>query len=126
MTTIHWPADEWARVKELHAQGLSAVEISKIVKRSSNGIRDKIRWESLTIEQREMRREKINANRRTARRNDPQKHARIHPQRMLTEKAPDFVLEQRALRYATQPRDLTASFFNDPLPGFSALERRGA
>jgi hypothetical protein len=28
-------------------------------------------------------------------------------------------------RSATAPRDLTAAVLGDPLPGFSALERRG-
>ncbi len=37
---------------------------------------------------------------------------------------PAQVLEERERRYALSPRDLTAAFFGDPLPGYSALERR--
>jgi hypothetical protein len=32
--------------------------------------------------------------------------------------------EDRARRYALAPRDLTAAFCGDPLPGYSALDRR--
>ena len=37
---------------------------------------------------------------------------------------PQQVLEERERRYQLAPRDLTAAFFGDPLPGFSALDRR--
>jgi len=38
--------------------------------------------------------------------------------------APPQVLTERNLRLAIPPRDLTAEFFGDPKPGYSALERR--
>lgn len=39
---------------------------------------------------------------------------------------PEFVEELRDRRYSVAPRDLTAAYFGDPLPGFSALDRRVA
>lgn len=38
--------------------------------------------------------------------------------------APSTVLAEREYRLALAPRDLTAALFGDPLPGYSALERR--
>lgn len=37
---------------------------------------------------------------------------------------PDAVLEDRERRYLIQPRDLVASIAGDPLPGYSALDRK--
>lgn len=37
---------------------------------------------------------------------------------------PPEVLAERDRRRELVPRDLTAAFFGDPLPGYSALERR--
>lgn len=37
---------------------------------------------------------------------------------------PSHVLADRDRRMALQPRDITAAFFGDPLPGESYLERR--
>lgn len=37
---------------------------------------------------------------------------------------PDSVLVDRDRRYHLAPRNLTAAFFGDPLPGYSAAERR--
>lgn len=36
---------------------------------------------------------------------------------------PDYVMAERERRMMLAPRDLTAAFFNDPLPGYSALDR---
>jgi len=36
---------------------------------------------------------------------------------------PEAVLAERDARLALDPRDLTAAFCGDPLPGYSALER---
>lgn len=36
----------------------------------------------------------------------------------------EAALAERAVRAAVPPRDLTAEFFGDPKPGYSALERR--
>ena len=38
--------------------------------------------------------------------------------------APAQVLAEREHRLALAPRDITAALFGDPLPGYSALERR--
>lgn len=42
-----------------------------------------------------------------------------------TRAIPNHVIAERDVRLATEPRDLTASFFGDPLPGWSALDRKG-
>lgn len=38
---------------------------------------------------------------------------------------PVDVMAERDVRLATAPRDITAEFFGDPLPGYSALDRKG-
>lgn len=37
---------------------------------------------------------------------------------------PQQILDDRARRYSIAPRDITSAFCGDPLPGFSALEKR--
>jgi hypothetical protein len=37
-----------------------------------------------------------------------------------------LALADRDRRAELEPRDLTAAFFGDPLPGMSALDRRGS
>lgn len=37
---------------------------------------------------------------------------------------PARVIEERDVRLAVSPSNLTAAFFGDPLPGYSALDRR--
>lgn len=39
-------------------------------------------------------------------------------------RVPSEVLAERAYRRSLEPRDITAALFGDPLPGYSALERR--
>lgn len=39
---------------------------------------------------------------------------------------PAHVITERDVRLATEPRDLTAELFGDPLPGYSALDRGGS
>ena len=52
-------------------------------------------------------------------------YARVVPQQAPVVNIPDSVLAERAARLALSPRDLTAAIAGDPLPGRSALERRG-
>jgi transposase-like protein len=50
--------------------------------------------------------------------------ARYQPELITPIHIPLDVMAERDERLAKQPRDLTAAFFGDPLPGYSALERR--
>ena len=52
-------------------------------------------------------------------------YARVVQQQAPVLNIPDSVLAEREARLALSPRDLTAAIAGDPLPGMSALERRG-
>jgi hypothetical protein len=49
---------------------------------------------------------------------------RVLPQEKETARIPPEVLADRDRRRDLQPQDYTAEFFGDPLPGYSALDRR--
>lgn len=50
--------------------------------------------------------------------------ARYQPEEIKSIHIPLSVLAEREHRLAVNPRDYTAAFFGDPLPGYSALDRR--
>lgn len=57
--------------------------------------------------------------------NDAQKSLRIdHRVVSLSEHVPDSALREWRVRLSINPRNLTAAICGDPLPGYSALERR--
>jgi hypothetical protein len=49
---------------------------------------------------------------------------RIVPEALYTLPIPRDVLAERDYRQSLKPRSLTAAMFGDPLPGFSALDKR--
>lgn len=57
-------------------------------------------------------------------RNGSRRKTHFEPAQRLT--VPQRCLDDRDRRYATSHQDLTGAFFGDPLPGFSALDCRGA
>ena len=52
-------------------------------------------------------------------------YARVVQQQAQVVNVPACVLAEREARLALSPRNLTAAIAGDPLPGMSALERRG-
>lgn len=99
-----WTDDETKLALELSEDGVAFSLIAMRLGRNSQSVRDKLR--SL----RGMRRRvKANPSIQTV-------ETRIE--------IPHECIAERDLRSSLSPRDLTAAFFGDPKPGYSALERR--
>lgn len=119
-----WTKGEWQRAEELLQRGHSRSEVALVIGKTPEQLRQKIAYEEMSGEKRELIRQRINARRRERTAGLPPKVVRQRVFTPLLERAPPEVFIERERRRATAPRDLTAAFFNDPLPGFSALDRR--
>lgn len=120
MTTIHWPADKWTRAKDLLALGHSIAVVAHRIGDKAQNLRSKIRWENMTPAQKEARRERINICRKS--RAEIPSERRPQPEQRY-ERAPAYVLEERAQRQAAV-RSPIAELLNEPPPGYSALDRK--
>lgn len=117
MTLRLWTEQEDETILALRASGLKNEAVAIEVNRTHEGVANRFRWLKLSKEERaEYRREKSATRRSRA------KVGKICSAVKLT--YPPQVFEDRNKRYAIAPRDLTASFCGDPLPGHSALDRR--
>ena len=120
-----WTKEEWSRAQELLATGLGYDDIGVRLRRTTRAVKAKFQKENLTPEQR-------------ARRADYQRRKRAEMVAARTvagitfAKVPrettamDKAINERNVRINLAPRNLTAALFGDPLPGYSALDRRGA
>lgn len=109
-------AGEKFRAGNLRFEGRSIKEISRILGRDKQTISHLFNPHA-----------KERARERKQRNRNYQKIAYSQTPPGTFEKAPnipDFVLAERDRRLLLRPRDLTAAFAGDPLPGFSALDRR--
>lgn len=123
MTPNRWQPYEWKKVTNLLSRGYSVPAIAAMIGRKDYQLRDKIRWEQMSVEKREERSAQLRARR--TRQALEQKTARVHLEVVSTAKRPpDELLTERQHRSDLKPRDLTAAFFGDPLPGYSALDRK--
>lgn len=121
VSTIHWPAEEWKRAKSLLDRGFSVPMVSQMIGRSQEKLRGKIRWEVMTIEKRQARAEQIKATRQS-RAKAPETQLKM--EKRTFEKAPAELFTERQKRQRLEHRDLTGAFCGDPLPGYSALDRK--
>lgn len=124
-----WSAEEWARVTQLLSEHDKKV-VARIIGRSFACLVEKMRWEGMTEAQREARRQQVNLRRRAI-------NAGIHKAKTRKDRCTPATiasgyaavsmeaLADRAVRQRLEHRDLTGAFFNDPLPGYSALDQRG-
>ncbi len=124
-TQARWTQDEDTLMQRMRLAGATFEEVAVQVGRAVSTVHNRVRWISMTPEQRAMRATRI----RERKREKPS-----HPYLRGTgiRELNDYVritpcpqaLAERAWRARLAPRDLTASFMGDPLPGFSALDRR--
>lgn len=127
-TNQRWTPEEWERTSGLLALH-NRTAVARMIGRSRGCLVEKIRWEGMTEEQRQRRRDAVR-RRRAAVKSGAVKVRTRKPRRPNTVpqagqiKVCSDVLEERNARALLEPRDLTAAFFGDPLPGYSALERR--
>lgn len=122
MMTRSWTQDEITRALEMRSRGMTPEKIGHALARSSKAVRTKFSWLAMSQSQRVKRNEYERA-RRMGQDKTLTKIAGItfeaHKSRM-----PEEVSSERNSRFSIAPRDLTAAFFGDPLPGYSALDRR--
>lgn len=122
-----WSAEEWERACEL-LKTHSRRKVAVMVNRRIGALEEKIRWENMTEDDRQRRRDQLKARRRAAKA-DAAPRQRRKPVAPVIQIAPrprvcQQALADREIRINSAPRDLTAAFFNDPLPGYSALDLR--
>lgn len=108
-----WSERDTEIALRMHHAGSSDAEIARTVRRSIASVQGRILWVTMSDEQRQRRRDQVNANRRGEFTNAPTR-----------EKVPAEVLLDRERR-ETAPRSLSAVAFGDPAPGQSALDKRG-
>ena len=94
-----------AKILEMRAEGRTLKEIGQAIGFSFSSVADVING----------RRRRVK-NYRVVR---AQPHADC-----VNQRPPDYVIAERDRRYTVAPRDNTAALLGDPLPGYSALDRR--
>lgn len=118
-----WSREEWEKAKAMLAQGFLRETVAAEIGRTLAQLRQKIAWENMSPEVREMKRNRINNWRRAKAALKPAPVVRHRVPSPILEKAPPELFVERARRQMAQ-RDLTGEFFGDPPPGYSALDRR--
>jgi hypothetical protein len=99
----HWTLAEDQTARQMLAIGHSLTEIGKRLGRCRSVVCRKMKQPPMTVDGRRY----LAVNRGGA-----------------TFVIPARVIEERDVRLAVSPSNLTAAFFGDPLPGYSALDRR--
>ena len=122
-TSIPWTAEELKLATDMRAEGKTHPEIAKAVGRSKKAVRNKLNKTSFTSEELVKRAQSAKLYRA---RSCTQNERRVHADGYSTvgSRPTEELIRERDERSALRPRDLTAAFFGDPLPGRSALERR--
>lgn len=118
-----WSREEWEKAQAMLAEGFLRETVAAELGRTLVQLRQKIAWEKMSPEVREMKRNRINAWRRAKAALKPAQPVRHRVPSPILEKAPPELFVERARRQMVQ-RDLTGEFFGDPPPGYSALDRR--
>jgi hypothetical protein len=114
-----WQPEEWIRVKNLIDRKHNLDYIALVSGRSKEQIKGKIRWETMTEEKKQERRDRLNAYRNKERGSNK----RVKPPIMTHRAPPPELLAEREMRLMA-PQTLTGALCGDPPPGFSALDRK--
>lgn len=118
-----WSAEEWQRAQELKASGSDYDQIAELLGRSRKAVKAKFQHMHRTPAQQEHRIEY--QRRKRDRKREYQKSGRQAAGLDNARELPaGEIFIERNERLALQPRDLTAAFCGDPLPGYSALDKR--
>lgn len=115
--TRRWTEDETATLKHLKAEGYLVKTIAHKLGRTEVSVRERWRWINKDEDQKEMRRQQVNMNRQQWRSNQAENIV----SRAL--RASPEAIAERDHRLSLR-RSLTSAFFNDPPPGYSALDRK--
>jgi hypothetical protein len=114
-----WTEQELAELRRMKAAGYRSIAISISLGRTKSAVDEKWRWVNQTEEQCQRRRARINLSRKS--------NYIASPPRAVTyasiSRPSQQMIAERDRRLAV-PRSITAVFFGDPAPGYSALDQR--
>lgn len=120
--TNPWTPEEWERAKQLMAEGAGYDKIAERLGRSRKAVKSKFQEMNRSPKQKEAKLE-YQRRKRSEGKGVGREAAGIRDQHEMP-CAEIFIERNRRLSLA--PKSLTAAFFGDPLPGYSALDRRAA
>lgn len=116
-----WTPEEWQRAKAMLDQGVDRDVVAHAIGRAVGCLKEKIRWEGMSAEQRAARlkhiREKRQANDRAIRANKRQ----VSSGPYVSE---EVLADRDARKVALEQRTITAQFFGDPPRTQSALYKK--
>jgi len=125
MGTTTWTPEMVELLLTLAAEGASATAMAQRFGVKKKAVTDKLYICRLSpVEARERIRNISRRRREKDRASNYQHILRQTDFVIVDNRPPAELIAERDRRNSLMPRDLTAAFFGDPLPGFSALERR--
>ena len=123
---IVWTQKQDETIKTMRMAGATFEEIAVELNKAVSTVHNRLRWISMTPEQRQIRAQQIRERKRKGNPKHPYlKGMRIRDLNDHYTVVPcPKALAERDWRAGLAPRDLTAALCGDPLPGMSALDRR--
>lgn len=122
-----WKPAELKTMHRLIQAGRPYAEIATELERSVASLKHRLQWECRSSESRDQRNARLKEYRRqrdlSVRAGEPNTQG-LNLELGCGPKPGADLLRARDQKASIPPRDLTAAFFGDPLPGYSALERR--
>lgn len=103
MRRLYWTDQQWATAHTMRTEGKSLLDISQAI----GCCKEKVRQE-LSVKKPST--------------NGP-RHKFLGFDAFVRPEISESAMADRDRRFGLRPRDLTASMFGDPLPGYSALDR---
>lgn len=116
-----WTFVEITRLRKLLSEGKTPEQIACQLGMRVQRVKERIRQENKTPEQKKAKYERKIASEGYKNRKTP---AQPYSHPVVASVRPTQEMIHEAQRRADAPRSLTASFFNDPPKGYSALDRR--
>lgn len=120
---LRWTYSEITRLHRLYEAGKSRAEMAADLEMSEERIRQRLQWEDQSSVL-GIARKKRRVAQRLATKAEQKSPRQFFDMVTAGPRPTDRALEERRVRQAAVPRDLTGAFFGDPPVGFSALELR--
>lgn len=122
MNATVWDEKKLKRLYEMRKQNVRIDDMAADLGVKKRTLERRLYWDSMTPEKRKARQERIYARRRE----EAKGNRRIIVEQVAVSERPGAEqIRDRDERMTLAPRDLTALFCGDPLPGHSALDKRG-
>lgn len=121
MNATVWNEQKLKRLYEMRGRNVRIEDIAESLGVNKRTLERRLYWDSMSPDQRKARRDKIYARRRE----EAKDNRRIIVEQVVVSERPGAEqIRDRDERMMLAPRDLTAMFCGDPLPGHSALDKR--